>query len=147
MSLWLLLLLIVLAPLAAFLFRRLRSGRPPAPPPDPRAEALAAIDAADRNHADAHELAGCCAAALRRLLQQRFNLRQTGLTPHELTTRLPIERPAKAALRDFFDQCERLQFAGAPLSPEARQALLATARHLVAEYADPPIQAEEVHPA
>jgi hypothetical protein len=118
--------------IAALVWLFLRSRKRPEVPVDPEQAALAELEAASAA-SDDERYAILCANSVRRLLQARYDLPVTCQTSSEITRVLPIPKTQQGQLKSFLDQCDRVKFAGQPLSPEERIQLSDTARSLIDE--------------
>lgn len=138
--------------LAARRLRRERPAAPPPPPPEPAeplhlalARELAALEgeraAAESDRAAAARFASALARIARAAIAERTELAAEVLTRAELVRALARSehvRPETArSLDGWLARCERAQFARSGFAPGESEALLATARELLAALGPP----------
>ncbi len=113
--------------------RRWKKRKTP-PPPDPYQAAVIALRGARERTLTDDQLAVRCAGIVRQLLCQSYHVSRSGLTQDELVAKLPLDPEDKDKLRDFFQLCDGVKFAGHALSTPSREALLATTHDWIERY-------------
>lgn len=127
-----------------FLWHHRWKKRKTPPPIDPYQAAVAALREARARTLTDDQLAARCAGAVRQLLQQGYNVNQSGLTQDELVAKLPLDPEDKDELRSFFQLCDGVKFAGHTLPTSARESLLATTHNWIERYR--PVEGREGQP-
>jgi len=123
-----LLVTLLVAGSVVWLFLRSRKKQPA--PLEPRAAAVAELEAASQA-ADDERFTLLCSNAVRRYFESCFNLPATSQTSSEIIARLPLKADEKDAIHDFFERCDGVKFAQRALSENERIELTDTARQLI----------------